>query len=416
MKRLAVLFFGLVWLLFWLVLLEVGAGWWIDEHGDALDRTRKVVWADGHFGWRQKPNLDLEFEGKGVRTNEMGLRTHLNKVLFEAGKQKALVMGPSSAFGWGVGDDEPYSSQLERMLATGPEALLVINAGEIGWSSFQGIKMIRDTAILGLKPSVIFLAYGVNDVDRHRFYFQSALPDAQELKDEKPESKVKLFRLMARSDLLSLLYKLANGIRAAVSYGNAPDMNVSPVPPLRVGAPEYLANMLTLIREAKKLGARPVVLGTPVHLPSAAAAKDSDLAFAEGQGYYESKQLEKALASFLRASEQDPFRNETWYYLAAAANGLGKFGDAKKYAQKARDTEPYRIHRDVLVYNGLAKRAAEQEGVTFVDLHRIFEGKDKGALFVDPVHPSAEGHRMIAEEIRKVVFGLKDAGTKRERR
>ena len=404
MKRFAVLLFGLVWLLFWLVLLEVGAGRWIEKRGDALDRTRKVVWADGHFGWRQKPNLDLEFEGKGVRTNELGLRAEPTEQIQKWDK-RVLVLGPSSAFGWGVGQDEPYSAKLKEILRT--SGFEVINAGQIGWSSFQGLKLLRSKELQDLKPAVVMIAYGVNDVDRHRFYFQSAAPDAQELKDEKPASKVKLFRLMARSDLLSLLYKLSNRIRAALAYGNAPDMNVSPVPPLRVGAIDFMANTIALIREAKKLGARPVVLGTPVHLPAAPAVKDSDLAFAEGQGFYESKQLEKALVSFLRASEQDPYRNETWYYLAATAAGLGRAGEAKKYHQKARETEPYRIHRDVLAYNGLARRAAEQEGVTFVDLNRIFEGKDKAQLFVDPVHPSAEGHRMIAEEIYRQAFAEK---------
>lgn len=402
MKRFAVLLFGLVWLLFWLVLLEVGAGWWIEKRGDALDRTRKVVWADGHFGWRQKPNLDLEFEGKGVRTNELGLRA---EAMGKAGvpSNTVMTMGPSSAFGWGVDEGETYSARLAAQLG---KDSTVINAGQIGWSSFQGLKLLRGPELKGIGSKAILLAYGVNDVDRHRFYFQSAAQDSQELKDDKPASKVKLFRVMAKSDLLSLLYKLSNRIRGALAYGNAPDMHVSPVPPLRVGANDFMANTIALVREAKKLGARPVVLGTPVHLPTAPAAKDSDLAFAEGQGFFESKQLEKALVSFLRASEQDPYRNETWYYLAATAAGLGRAGEAKKYHQKARDTEPYRIHRDVLAYNGLARRAAEQEGVTFVDLNRIFEGKDKAQLFVDPVHPSAEGHRMIAEEIYRQVFAV----------
>lgn len=399
MKRGLAFLFGVLWLALWLVIGEVGAHWWLERHGDALDRTRKVVWADARLGWRQRPGLETSFEGHELRTNELGFRAGAVSSLMLSPK-RILVLGPSSAFGWGVGEKEAYSARLGELLGD----TTVINGGEIGFSSYQGFLLLRQEEVKALKPELILFAYGVNDVDRHRFYFQSPYPDSRELSPEASRS-VFAYRLMARSSLLSLLYKVANRIRAALAYGNATDFQPNPVPSLRVPPREFSQAIHELARAGKALGAKVAVLGTPVHMPTIPKTDPkAEILFHEAVGLYESKQVEEAREAFLKASEADPSRNETWYYLAAVAGNLGRAKDAKLYLEKARATEPYRIHRDVLAYNDIARAAAKAEGVPFVDLNRIFEGRDRAPLFVDPVHPSAEGHRLIAEEIRRELF------------
>lgn len=400
MKRLFVLFFGLLWLGFWLVLGEVGAWWWLEHKGDALDRTRKVVWANGYYGWSQKPGLNLEFEGQRVRTNELGFRALAASEILKM-KSRALLLGPSSTFGWGVGEEDPYAARLTGKLGAGH---IVINAGEIGWSSFQGLRLLREEAVRELKPEVVLIAYGVNDLDRHRFYFQSGLPDREELAAEKSPLKVSLFRLITRSNLLSLLYKISNQLRGlGGGYGKEPPAD--PVPGLRVSPEDYAANLTELVREARVLGARPVILGTPVQMPALyRATPDDDALWAEALARYEAKQFEVALAQLSKLVLRDPQRNEAYYYLAAIEAALGHKGQSAMYADFAKKSEPYRVHRDVLAYNEIARITAARERVTFVDLNRIFEGKDRAPFFVDPVHPSADGHKLIAEEIYRKVF------------
>lgn len=321
---------------------------------------------------------------------------------------RRLVLGPSSAFGWGIALEEAYAARLGA-----------VNAGQIGFSSFQGLKLIDEPWVKELNPEVILLAYGVNDLDRHRFFFQSAQPDSTALAGEQNPGKVKLYRLLARSSLLAVLYRVANNVRAAMAYGNLGDIPAQPVPTLRVPPEDFERTYRALISKAKALGARVVVLGTPVHMPSpdGKAASEAERLHADGLALYRAKKLHEALEVFQKALAVNPYRNEVYYYLAAISSALARPKEAKSYLAKARQTEPYRVHRDVLAYNEVLKRIAAEESVTFVDLNRIFEGKDKAPLFVDPVHPSAEGHRMIAEEIFAKAFApASPQGTKKGER
>jgi lysophospholipase L1-like esterase len=54
----------------------------------------------------------------------------------------------------------------------------VINAGIIGYSSDQGLRLLKKT-ILELKPDIITIAYSVNDVDKYRFYNDNGMPDKE---------------------------------------------------------------------------------------------------------------------------------------------------------------------------------------------------------------------------------------------
>jgi lysophospholipase L1-like esterase len=57
-------------------------------------------------------------------------------------------------------------------------------------------------------------------------------------------------------------------------------------------------------------------------------------------------------------------------------------------------------------YNNSVRRLAERLRVPLVDLDEIFNQRDKRSLFWDTMHPSAEGHQVIADSIAPRVLAL----------
>lgn len=68
-----------------------------------------------------------------------------------------------------------YAQRLEVELQK-TEPTRVINASIIGFSSDQG-KRLALSLIPLIRSSLVVFAYGINDIDRHRFYFQSNMSD-----------------------------------------------------------------------------------------------------------------------------------------------------------------------------------------------------------------------------------------------
>jgi lysophospholipase L1-like esterase len=379
----------IAWLVFTLIALEFGAGAWIRRNGDALDRTRRVVEIDAHFGWRQKPNLDTSFYGAPLRTNELGWRTDSLERIPPGG---TLLLGPSSAFGWGVKEEDTYAAKVQA-----------VNAGEIGYSTQQGRLLLASPEVGNLHPKTILIAYGVNDVDRHRFYFQSGEPDSVELAKEHDGGGVAMFRALSKSSLLAVLYKIANGVRGSVS---GPPVFLAPA--VRVPAADFIANLHALAQAAKRLGARVIFISTPgnfpeYHAPPLWQQPILEGMYSEAQDKFLHGDLAGARTEFEELAKSDQRGNEAEYYLAEISRREGKKKEAAGHEKRALETEPVRVHRDVLAYNALMRKAAAEEQAGFVDTYSFFTEADKTPLFVDPIHPSMLGHARIADGLKIIL-------------
>jgi hypothetical protein len=106
------------------------------------------------------PGRDGTYE---VNTNERGFRTPAFRNEKARGVFRILCMGDSSTFGLQVGDDEAYPQLLGRELARAyPGKFEVINLGVPGYSSRQGIELLRRQG-LGFAPDLVTFAFGTND-------------------------------------------------------------------------------------------------------------------------------------------------------------------------------------------------------------------------------------------------------------
>lgn len=243
-------------LVIWIVVLGVGelsARLWIDRYGNALDTTRRILAIDPEIGWKQRANLATQFVGASLHTDERGWRIMPRE---ETGGKTVLFLGPSSTFGWGVADNESYPAILEQ----GSYGFRSVNAGQIGYSSAQGVLLALSKKIKDISASFVVVAYGVNDLDRHRFYYESADDDAAEFAKVHSVVAAQVTNVIFSSSLVNVTFKLlAKAIVRPVSF--KVDIGV------RVSVDDFRNNMTTIVEKMRERDSKVVLVTTAVHFP-----------------------------------------------------------------------------------------------------------------------------------------------------
>jgi len=97
-----------------------------------------------------------------VRTNAWGFRAPDFQARKAPGVFRILCLGDSSTFGMNVEAEEAYPQILNRLLnELHPGRFQVLNLGVLGYSSRQGLELIRQEA-LSFQPDLVIFAYGTN--------------------------------------------------------------------------------------------------------------------------------------------------------------------------------------------------------------------------------------------------------------
>jgi lysophospholipase L1-like esterase len=117
---------------------------------------------DEKLFWRLKPNQQCftKVGRKPVRVNSHGTRGPEFSATKPPGTIRILSLGDSRTFGWGLAEEETYSSRLERLLQAhvGDRARIeVINAGVNAWSYPQMLVYFRERG-LAFSPDLVVLA------------------------------------------------------------------------------------------------------------------------------------------------------------------------------------------------------------------------------------------------------------------
>jgi lysophospholipase L1-like esterase len=151
-----------------LVLLLVGTEAWLRGSGWPKSPPGAVFTHNSVY-WVEPPNLTLEAvshkETGGsfrVSTDQNGLRAPLHPVEKPPGVRRVMTLGCSTTFGWGVSDTEAYPARLEAILSEGGHPVEVINGGQPGHTSFQGLHL-WDTVLASYAPDVVLFGYLVQD-------------------------------------------------------------------------------------------------------------------------------------------------------------------------------------------------------------------------------------------------------------
>jgi lysophospholipase L1-like esterase len=106
---------------------------------------------------RGSPVWDISINSRGFRDREF-LQEKPASVF------RILCLGDSWTFGANVDQEHTYPQQLEKMLAYEfPSSRVeVINLGVLGYSSFQGLELLKTTAV-GLDPDLVIIGFTMND-------------------------------------------------------------------------------------------------------------------------------------------------------------------------------------------------------------------------------------------------------------
>lgn len=124
---------------------------------------------DEHFGWRNRPATSVRIAADGfeyrVTLNERGERGPLRPHAKPPGVRRVVVLGDSTAWGWGVDDEAMWTRLVEREL--GP-AVELVNLAVPGYGTDQELWAL-ERAGLAYQPDLVLLAFVHNDTLSNRF-------------------------------------------------------------------------------------------------------------------------------------------------------------------------------------------------------------------------------------------------------
>lgn len=389
------------------------------EQKSRLDTILEVLEEDPQLWWKQRPDLDVEFFGGALTTDERGWRpvvgaggpTGASGVAAAAKPYRILVLGASPTFGWGVDDDQTYASRVQQMADRElPGRVEVTSGASIAYSSHQGLALL-DQTLARYTPDLVTVSYVINDVDGFRFFRNDGRPDA-ELEPTEPLA-VAFRNALRRSAFARVLAGwLTAARRQQPTPIEAPD-HALVAGPNRVSEEAYRANLLAFDERARKHGFELVWVLMPVNLPLGPPAVDPEKAaasLAEGKRAFAAGDCPGAVTALEAALALDPVLGEAHYYLARCAQTAAQTDAADRHFASVTMCENHKCARDALRYNRVMREVAAQTGRPLVDVVSAFAGADRGYLYVDPktdtFHPNSTGHQIIADELFGVIARL----------
>ncbi len=185
-----------------------------------------------------------------VTTDANGLRAPLHDVARAPGKARVMTMGCSTTYGWGSPDGSSYPALLETALT--PYGVEVINAGQPGHTTFQGL-WLWDGVLASYQPDVVVIGYVVQDARRAAYSDRSQAilqGDHRYLKNH----------VLYRSKLYLGLRSLVGGVQIRAKERTQDENSGT----FRVPPADYAANLRGLVERVQGIGASPVLFGFPL--------------------------------------------------------------------------------------------------------------------------------------------------------
>ena len=186
-----------------------------------------------------------------VSTNSEGLRSKVD-LDNEKNSFRIMTLGCSTTFGWGVSDEETYPSRLQHYLSQDAPKTEVINAGQPGYTSFQGL-WLWDQILKDYSPDVVVIGYIVQDSrkaaysDKSQAILQS---DSRFLKDN----------FLYRSKIyLALRFALGKVQVKAKERSSQDEGGAYRVPPQ-----DFADNLRRLVSKIQSVSAEPILFGYPL--------------------------------------------------------------------------------------------------------------------------------------------------------
>ena len=355
-------------------------------------------------------------DGQSMRTRPNLRGEVFNDQFFAATKPedglRIFTVGGSSAFGFPWGANASFSGVLQDVLtqAYPDHDVEVVNAAGVSYAMHRLNLVVRE--LVQYEPDVLIVYSGHNEFVEHDFF------------ESLRERSVLSNRFIHAASQLRIFGAL-DSILVGLGIGRAPvDEDFSMVvdradqvwdnPAARAAVIDnFRDGLVQLIRIAHEQGTKVLVATVPCNLrdwrPQRSAvgefADDSrrsawQEAYAAGQAYLATGEFRQAAAEFEYAAELVPRHADTHFLLGRAYEALGQWESSHRSFERAVDHDATPIRR-LSQINSAIREVSMQEGALLVDVEGIFrENSENGLvgfeLIEDYVHPSREGHSLIA--------------------
>jgi len=403
----AVIFFCII------LLTMEAAAYFLVPHKTRIERILSILEQDRQLFWKQRSNLNTIFEGVPIKTNDLGFR---NRKIISKKKKDAfriVCLGASPTFGWGVNEKQVYSFQLEQLLKqkyTQQKEIEVINAGVIGYSSHQGLQLLKKE-IIKIAPDIVTVAYVINDVDKYRFFRSNGKSD----KVLKAKNRVAVYteNFLDQSNIVRAMRKIKSQYQPGDEQYFGTNNGNKYVDTRRVSRSDYESNLREIIQIATHEGIKVVFIKMPVNLPARTNISNEMWQHAEeyilsAVASLEHKNYRQAVTMLNKAVVLNSDSAKAQYYLGISHEKLRRKEDADAYYESSIKKELLECGRLGKIYNEIMEKVASEENISLVDVVSVFNeylDENDADLFLeernDSIHPSALGHTLISKAIYK---------------
>lgn len=367
-----------------------------------LQRITDLLEMDPFLMWRQRPDLDTTFEATRVWTDAEGMRlaTPPGDPARDRprGSPEIAVFGASPTFGYGVEGDESWPAQLEARLRPELPGVRVRNAGQIGFSTWQGLRLMEQV-IDEWRPDLVVIDYVVNDVEQIRFFFPNGLEDTDTQLPS--EFRMRVSNALRFFPPTGILLKAHARLMAWLAGEPSPRW-VYEMAAIRVPMDAYEMKLRAMVSMCRERGIRVVFAERAFLLPTVVAGRpaDQDVLLGRVEAALEAGETWIALGLIDRALARHPTGPHGHYLRGRILEEMGDEDAARDEYREATASILMRCARTARQYNGILEDVARELKVPVIDpTARMGGDKANMSLYVhgDYIHPNAAGHRIMAE-------------------
>jgi lysophospholipase L1-like esterase len=357
---------------------------------------------DPKLFWRLKPSI----EGPaGGRINSRGFRSPEFSQTKKQGTCRIIAIGDSCTYGLGAKNtSNTYCGQLEDKLREHDIAAEVINAGVPGYSSYQGLVLLREE-LLALQPDLILVRFGLND-----YLYAESVPD--KIMPITHPALLRLEEIIGHSRFCRLRKR---AIEKTISKRSE---NVEKLD-RRVSLEDFDANLTEMVRLARSANADVIILNNPLrkNIPLVWNARPAFfkkngrlerhwiwIGEMTRPGFLQNPSTSNSVEDIKTALAQWPDWDILHYFLAQKYEAAGLDDLAELEYKKAIELDEDRAV--ISEYNLHAEQVAWKEGAQYIDLATQFEKLPSSEYFADERHETEAGHALIAQLVAENILRI----------
>jgi lysophospholipase L1-like esterase len=377
-----------------------------------LERILELLETDHERFWRQRANLNTTFEGSRVFTDAQGFRLAEGENKEVQPAFRAATFGASPTFGYAVEAEETYAKRTESAMRKSGGNVQVINLGQIGYSSWQGLKVFS-TQVPKLKPDLVTVSYMVNDIDRLRFFFTNGKSD--ENTETPSPARLRVSNFISQFSPTALLVAQFRRILLK-TFGTGDNAARYNLGHRRVPPDLYEKNLLEFISIARREKTPLIFILMPFRLPHPVPDEPENLKsmLDMAQRRIDEGRSDDALAMLDALDDQEQFASRLIFLRGRALEAAGRKSEAQQIYKKAVNHLVYDCARDAPRYNAVMARVAMQNNIPLVDAASALGGDQiEEQLFVpnDYIHPNPAGHEIISRCLTKAITRVRAGET-----